>query len=87
MRVTKHGERRVRKRFGVPRKAVIGVAQTALSCGLRHREARGKLRRYLDGVFLREGKADNLRVYAGYVFVFTGDTLLTVWRVPPGVTR
>lgn len=80
--VTEHGELRVRKRMGLPRKAVEKMAQTALEIGSRHGHFSGSFRRYLDGVYLYQRTANNLRVYAGYVFLFDDADLITCWNVP-----
>lgn len=82
MRVTNHAEDRLRERAGFNRKAAARMAQRALSRGLKHRDAVGRLRSYLDGLFLAHGTANNMRVYGEFVYLFKADTLITVLSLP-----
>ena len=83
MRVTKHSESRSRERLGIPKKAVAKMAEDALLKGKRHSDFSGSIKRYLDGVFLQYGNANNMRVYVQHLFIFAGETLITVWPLPP----
>lgn len=82
MRVTKHGERRIRERIGVPKRAVERMAGKALSDGHKHSDFSGAMRRYLNSVFLDHKNANNMRVYNQHLFIFDGETLVTVWLLP-----
>lgn len=83
MHVSRHGEQRSRERLGVPKRAVARMADAALKTGAKHSDFSGSMRRYLDGVFLEHGKPNNMRVYNQHLFLFSGETLITVWPVPP----
>lgn len=80
--VTDHADLRVRKRLGIPRRAVEKQVAQALEHGATHSQFTGKFRRYLDGVFLAERKASNMRVYGGYLYIFAGEDLITCWALP-----
>lgn len=81
--VTRHAEHRTRERVGIPRRAVRRAAAKAITNGVRRTETNGSLRRYLDYLYKREnGKADNIVVYGDKVYLFVGDTLITVLTVP-----
>lgn len=83
MQVTKHAEKRLRERLGIPKKACSRHAQKALDEGLKHSELSGRAKRYFDGLFLRKHAASKLRVYGEFVFLFnTGDVLITVLDIP-----
>lgn len=82
-RVTKHGGRRAVERLGIPKRSVERMADRALADGARHADFSGSMRRYLDGVFLRYGKANNMRVYNQHLFIFDHDNLITAWALPP----
>lgn len=81
--ITTHADERVRKRLGLPRKAVEKQAAAALARGATHADYSGSFRRYLDKVFLSERNASNMRVHAGHLYLFNGDTLITCWPIPP----
>ncbi|USN15554.1 hypothetical protein KIKIMORA_04360 [Brevundimonas phage vB_BpoS-Kikimora] len=80
--VTEHAELRARKRMGIPRKAVQRQAETALEQGAPPKAFSGSFRRYLDGLYLSERKATNIRVHGGNLYLFAGESLLTCWPVP-----
>lgn len=81
--VTRHAEHRTRERVGIPKKAVRRAAAKAITKGIKRTEAEGGLRRYLDWLYWRgNGGADNIVVYGDKVYLFGGDTLITVLTVP-----
>ena len=80
--VTRHGRKRSRERLGIPSRATERNAERALEKGLRHGETDGRLHRYLDKLYLQTGNGNNLRVWAGYVYIFDGQALITVFPVP-----
>ncbi|AXQ68598.1 hypothetical protein HOU00_gp059 [Caulobacter phage CcrPW] len=81
--VSEHADFRVRKRMGIPRKAVDRMVTKALADGASHSAFSGSMKRYLDHVYLKEGRANNMKVHAGYLFLFAGSTLITCWPLPP----
>ncbi len=80
--VTQHGETRMRKRLGLPRKAVARMAEKALREGAQHKQFSGNFRRYLDAVYLAERRANNMRVYGGTLYLFDDECLITCWVLP-----
>jgi len=80
--VTKHATKRMRQRIGVNKGATEELARKALSKGVKHHETSGPLKAYLDSVFFRNNDADNLRVYGDKVFIFSGNSLVTVLNLP-----
>lgn len=82
MIITRHGDKRTRKRVGVNRSAVERLARKALADGTTRYDAKGGLRRYLDALYHYNGQADNIRVYAEKVWIFSGNILITVLDLP-----
>lgn len=80
--VTRHAEKRIRQRLGINKSATERTAEKALERGVTHAEAKGKLHRHLDGIFLLTYKPTNLRVYNHSVYLFNGTTLITVLPLP-----
>lgn len=80
--VSKHGQSRAQERIGIPKRSVQKMAEQALAIGGKHSDFAGQFKRYLDGIFLQERKANNMRVFSEHLFLFQGETLITVWRVP-----
>lgn len=82
MKVTRHADKRMRKRVGINRSAVEKIARKALNNGYTRHDFHGSIRRYLDALYHYNGQADNIRVYAEKVWVFSGNTLITVLDLP-----
>lgn len=81
--VTRHGERRVRQRVGINKKAVGRNADKALVYGVNHAQAKGRLKNYIGWLYNKYGGiGNNIRVYNGYVYVFRGERLITVLNLP-----
>lgn len=83
MKVTRHADKRMRKRVGVNRSAVERMARKAMTVGATREDFSGPFRRYLDGMYYAyDGEADNIRVYGGRIWIFAQSTLITVMNVP-----
>lgn len=82
MIVTRNGDLRTRKRVGVNRSAVERLARKAFADGITRYDAKGGLRRYLDALYHYNEQADNIRVYAEKVWIFSGNILITVLDLP-----
>ena len=80
--VTNHGNIRVRKRCGLPRKAVEDNAERAFNNGLKHTDCSGRLKNYFTWMYMKEKTGNNIRIYNDYVYVFCGQNLVTVIPLP-----
>ena len=83
MRVTRHAEQRTRQRVGLPKRAVDRAAARALKRGKPRQYFLGAFRRYLNFIFMKRRRANNMRVYNGYIYMFDDDVLITVLEAPP----
>lgn len=81
--VTRHADKRIRKRNGLPRSAVEKNAANALVYGITRTESNGALHRYMDALWHKYRNGDNARVYNGSVYIFDSETLITVFPLPP----
>lgn len=82
MRVTKHGQLRLKERAGFNRVAALRMAARALTEGISHGETTGRLRNYLDGLYRSNYVANNMRIHGEFIYLFTGETLITVLNLP-----
>lgn len=80
--VTQHAAKRIRQRLGINKKAAEKNAEKALRYGVTHAEAKGKLCKYLDSIFLLNYRPTNMRVYNRAVYLFRDQTLITVLPLP-----
>jgi hypothetical protein len=78
MRMTQHAVDRMGERMGIKRSASFRIAQRAWERGLKFEETSGQLLVLLNAIFMKYKTANNIRVYAQKVFVFSGETLVTV---------
>ena len=79
--VTTHGKNRMKERCGIPKRAAERNAQRAYDKGLTYENTHGKLREYIDNRRNTSNITD-IRVWNGDIYVFHGETLLTVYPVP-----
>lgn len=79
---TRHGRKRLRKRVGIPEKAAIKMARRAFQRGITHSEACGPLKLFLNNLWLSQRNCNNMRIYGDNVYMFAGETLVTVITVP-----
>jgi hypothetical protein len=87
MKITEHAYERAKERCGLNRAAFERMAGIALSDGLRHADARGRLKRWMDREFLTHRNGNNMRIYGEHLFVFAGTDLITVLHVPHDLRR
>lgn len=80
--LTKHSISRLEQRCGVSKKNAPKVAKRAFRTGITHAETHGELHRFLDSIYLSQKKGTNMRIYGNAVYVFKGDVLITVIRIP-----
>ncbi len=83
MTVTKHAQGRVRERCGLPKKAVERNAESVLRDGITHAECSGRLKAYVDWLFLSYRTGGHIRLTENHVYIFTSkDRLVTVIPLP-----
>ena len=85
--VTHHARERISKRIGVGKSNAESVAKKALERGLTHSDAKGRLKKYMDGLFLSHRTANNMRIYSQKVFLFRNDILITVLPLPTNLKK
>lgn len=92
MRVSRHGEKRIRQRVGIPRRSVERLARVILERGTRREAHKGRLRRYLDRkyegtVASKKGSVIDVILYGGTIYVIADETILTAYKLPSKLVR
>lgn len=83
MTITKHGKQRCLERLGATNDCIKLASSRAFAEGLRLEETRDALHDYLKWVIeRRSGNDREVRVFGGYVFLFGGRRLITVYELP-----
>jgi len=82
--VSEHGDRRARKRMGIPRRAIARAAEKARTAGIPRECWAGAIRAYLDRKFLNNPAPRDLRIHAGWVYIFDqrDGTFVTCFPLP-----
>jgi hypothetical protein len=87
VKVTLHAKRRIRERLGVNKKSTVKSAVRALNDGISHNQLTGLLKKYIDKVYLKHRKANNIKIYGDKIYLFSNNTLITVLHLPPKLLK
>jgi hypothetical protein len=79
--LTAHAHDRMKERLGLPKKAHEAAAQRAYELGKGHADARGRLKRYLDGQW-KDHPGSVPKIYGEHLYFFKGNVLITVYEIP-----
>ncbi len=82
MVVTKHAKARLKHRCGFSGKNYDKIALRALQDGITHSEVKGRLGRWVDGLYLSKKNANNIRLYGDKAYLFHNNVLITVIQIP-----
>jgi len=82
VKISDHGNKRVRSRCGIPKKSVEKLTKDAFHKGITHAETTGSLNKFITAEYFYNQKANNIRIYNDKVFIFAGETLVTVFNLP-----
>ncbi|AEO93398.1 gp136 [Bacillus phage G] len=80
--VTDHGSRRIKDRLGLSKKIADKVSQKALENGVSHSETKGSFKKYIDALYLKHKKANNIKIYHRKIYLFRNEVLITVLNLP-----
>ena len=82
MKLSRHAKDRMVERCGLNLRSLDKMASTAYDKGIHHRECTGRLKKYVDYLFLSHNKGNNIRLYGDNVYIFHNSTLCTVLKLP-----
>lgn len=80
--ISEHAFDRAKERLGMDRKAFETLALKAFVSGMKHGECKGRLNKYITKLFMQNGTANNTRIYGEIIYLFSGNTLITVYQLP-----
>ena len=81
-KITKHADKRIQERIGLPKRARDRIAEKVYRDGLTHKEATGRLHDYFTYLYHKNHTINNIRIYNNQVFLFADTTLVTVLNLP-----
>jgi hypothetical protein len=82
MQVSKHAEKRIRKRLGIPRKAIAKFIDEAETRGTPLNQFKGRVKKFYDAISIRHSAGNKTFSYRDYLFIMQDDILITVYEVP-----
>lgn len=82
MKITDHARQRGEERLGLSVEPFLRLAAKALDHGIKHGETSGRLKKYMDSLFMYKMTANNIRIYGEFIYLFCNQTLITVYGLP-----
>ena len=87
MNVSKHAKDRMKERCGLNKQASDRIASIAYEKGVKHDETKGRLNKWVTGLFFKNRKANNIRLYGDKAYIFCGEVLVTVIQIPNNLMK
>jgi len=82
MELTQHAIERSKERLNLNERSLLRLAKKALETGKKHSECKGRLRKYLDKLWLEYKICNNPRISGEVLFLFRDDRLITLYQIP-----
>lgn len=79
--VSRHAIKRAKERMGLNKDAIIRLASLAFEKGKSHSDTTGSLHRYLDKVYLLKHEANNMKIYGEFLYLFSNNILVTIFKI------
>lgn len=87
MNLSKHASQRMKERCGLNLKSKERIAKKAFDEGIRHGQTKGRLRKWVDKLYLTNPKANNIRLYGDKAYIFCEEILVTVIQIPANLMK
>ena len=80
--LTQHAKVRLRERCNLKKSDAQKFVDNAFKKGIRHADTKDSLNRYLNHLYFRYGKANNIRIYKDIIFIQRKNILFTILHLP-----
>lgn len=81
-KLTKHAIKQAKSRLGWNESTLQRMVPKIMSDGIKHNQTKGSLKKFMDHTYTKYGDANNMRIYGEDLFIFSGNTLITLYRIP-----
>lgn len=78
---TKHAKDRARERFHWNENSLNKMMAMAFEKGITHSKAKGKLKKFIDKLWLDYKQCNNIRIYGENIYFFAANKLITLYRL------
>ncbi len=85
--ITDHAYKRAKERLSLTSNAFKKLATKAYHQGISKSDCSGNLAKYVYKLWRSYQVANNIRIFGEYVFLFTGNILITVYQIPNNVKK
>jgi len=85
--ITDHAFDKIKERMGFKKKVAIKMTKMAIEKGLSHKDTKGRLNKYITSLWGYNKNANNIKIYGHYIFIFSGNTLITVYLLPNNLKK
>lgn len=83
MLITEHAYLRASERLSLSRDSLNKLSERALNSGLSASNFKhGKFKRYLDHLYFKYRKANNIKIYGDVIYLFRNKVLITLYQLP-----
>lgn len=79
--ITDHAYERAKERLGWKKQALNKMAKLAFDKGVKHKETKGTLNKYIYKLWVSHKFCNNIKIYGEDIFFFSNNTLITVYRL------
>lgn len=80
--ITEHAYERAKERLKWKSKVLDKMAEKAFLEGIKHKDTKGSLMRYLTKLWFNYKHCNNVRIYGENIFFFCDNRLITVYQLP-----
>ena len=87
MNISNHARKRMKERCGFNKKTQERMAGKAFEDGITHAQTKGTLNKWVTSLYFKNKKANNIRLYGDYAYIFCGEVLVTVIAIPASLKR
>lgn len=78
---TEHAYEKAKERLEWKPKVLDKMMQKAFDEGIQHKDTKGSLKKYITKLWFKHQTANNIRIYGENVYLFYGQTLITLYRI------
>lgn len=87
MDISKHAEKRIRKRIGIPRKAVGKFVDEAMKNGVPLKDFKGRIKKFYEYTMIKYHSGNESFFYREFLFIAHNGTLVTVYPIPKNIKQ
>ena len=85
--ITDHAYERAKERLSWKTSVLEKMAEKAYNDGICHKDTKGSLNKYVSGVWARYKKANRIRIYGENIYLFCGNSLVTIYQLPQNLRK